>query len=185
MHVIATHEYAIPFARAGLPQPLPSMNLSASASYYFSIISTANQPTLSTRELIESLLPTLAKIMQNFILIAISTCILGKVSTISAQKCYFPDGSVSSHDTPCRAPSSGQASSCCAYSDVCLDNNLCLAQGGGEAFSRGSCTDREWQSGDCPQFCQDGRFSNDRILDSRRPFFSTQICFIRRVGCYL
>ena len=162
MHVIATHEYPKPLtgAGAGFLQPLPSMDLSTSAFCYFSILSTAKYRILSTRELIESLLPTLAKIMQSFILIAISTCILGKVSTISAQTCFFPNGDVASRDRPCRASSSDQASACCAYMDVCLDNNLCLAQQGNEVVSRGSCTDQSWQSGACPQYCQDGKFSH-------------------------
>lgn len=100
----------------------------------------------------------LATNMHALNLIAISVCFLMKATTIRAQACYFPDGSVSTRDTPCRALSFGQASPCCRTTDVCLDNDLCLAQSDTEAVSRGSCTDSTWQSAECPQYCQDGQF---------------------------
>ena len=76
----------------------------------------------------------------------------------SAPTCYFPDGSQSPRDTPCHTPSVGDgASACCAYSDICLDNNLCLAQSGAEVITRGSCTDETWQSPECSQYCADGK----------------------------
>lgn len=93
--------------------------------------------------------------MHALIFILISACFLGKATRIAAQTCYFPDGSQSSRDTPCRTPSPGQASACCAYFDICLDNSLCLAQSGNEVVSRGTCTDQSWQSSDCPRYCQD------------------------------
>lgn len=74
------------------------------------------------------------------------------------QACYFPDGAVATHDTPCHTLSTGDgASACCADADVCLDNHLCLAQAGGEVISRGSCTDETWESPECSQYCADGR----------------------------
>ena len=90
-------------------------------------------------------------------LIAISVCFSMKATKIRAQTCYFPDGSVSTDDAPCRASSSDQPSPCCKPTDVCLDNALCLAQSGPEGVSRGSCTDKTWQSSECPQYCQDGQ----------------------------
>ena len=90
-------------------------------------------------------------------LIAISVCFSMKATTIRAQTCYFPDGSISYRDTPCRASSYGQASPCCAVMDICLDNALCLAQQGSEVISRGSCTDSTWRSTECAQYCQDGQ----------------------------
>lgn len=82
--------------------------------------------------------------------------LLGNLIVISAQTCYYPDGSVSSHDTPCHSISTGDgASACCGYSDICLDNGLCLAQSGAEITSRGGCTDETWQSPQCSQFCED------------------------------
>ena len=77
--------------------------------------------------------------------------------------CFFPDGTVAPRDTPCHDPLlSGGASACCAGSDVCLDNNLCLAQSGPEIITRGSCTDWKWLSSECPQYCPDG----NQFLDS-------------------
>ena len=75
--------------------------------------------------------------------------------------CYYPSGTTSP-DTPCR--SDDVASSCCAHTDTCLSNGLCLAQGGSELISRGSCTDESWQSPKCPQYCSDGK----QILFSQR-----------------
>lgn len=118
------------------------------------------------------------------IFILISACFLVQVITIRAQTCYFPDGSESPRDTPCRAPASGQASACCPYLDVCLDNSLCLAQTGNEVVIRGTCTDRTWQSSDCPRYCQDGTFfclslsrqcaGNARVSPLSRPFRQCQ-----------
>ena len=98
--------------------------------------------------------------MYALILIAISVCFSMKATTINAQTCYFPDGSISPRDTPCRALSYGQASPCCAATDICLDNNYCLAQSGSEVITRGSCTDSTWRRAECPQYCQDGQFHN-------------------------
>ncbi|KAM0800205.1 hypothetical protein BDR22DRAFT_821695 [Usnea florida] len=87
--------------------------------------------------------------------VALSICFLLKATTIRAQACYFPDGSISTRDAPCRASSPDQPSPCCAATDVCLDNALCLAQSGSESISRGTCTDETWRSSECPQYCQD------------------------------
>lgn len=74
------------------------------------------------------------------------------------QTCYFPDGSVSPRDTPCHSPSIGDgASACCASSDICLSNALCLGQTGAALISRGTCTDKTWQNPECPQYCSDGK----------------------------
>ena len=108
--------------------------------------------------------------MYLFLSIAFSFCIVAKVTMTAAQTCYYPDGSVSERDTPCRATSQGQASECCAWLDVCLDNSLCLAQDGGEVISRGTCTDRSWQSDQCPKYCQDG-------------IFPTISCAMREMSC--
>ena len=86
-------------------------------------------------------------------------CFLGHVIVINAQTCYYPDRSVSPHDTPCHSPfTSDGFSACCDRFDLCLDNGLCLAQGGSEIISRGSCTDESWQSPQCSQYCEDGDY---------------------------
>ena len=82
---------------------------------------------------------------------------LRKGKMAAAQTCYFPDGSEAPDDTPCHSASAGSgASPCCKSTAVCLDNTLCLSQIGWEDISRGTCTDRTWQSPECPQYCADG-----------------------------
>ena len=103
----------------------------------------------------------------------ISICFLIKAITVGAQKCYFPDGTEVNDDTPCRPQSSDQTSVCCGESDVCLGNSLCLIQTGYGAIARGSCTDPTWQSDDCPQYCQDGKF---RVF----MFPKYRVCFLLR-----
>ena len=84
----------------------------------------------------------------------------------NAQTCYYPDGSVASHDSPCHSSSTGDRSSaCCNHADICLNNGLCLAQSGGEIVSRGSCTDQSWQSTACSQYCADGKSIIQRFGD--------------------
>ena len=72
-------------------------------------------------------------------------------------KCYFPDGSIATNDTPCNsAATSNSVSACCGHSDICLDNALCLMQHDDLGIVRGSCTDETWQSPECAQYCPDG-----------------------------
>ena len=102
--------------------------------------------------------------MYLFLPIAFVFCVLRKVKvTVTALKpCYFPDGSVGDRDTPCKASSRGQASACCAWFDICLDNSLCLSQVDNEVVTRGTCTDQKWQNDQCTKYCQDGMFSTIR-----------------------
>ena len=89
---------------------------------------------------------------------------LGNSMMADAQKCYYPDGSVASTDSPCHSPSiKDGASACCDSIDICLNNGLCLAQAGGEVISRGSCTDQTWQSTECSQYCADGKSITHRF----------------------
>jgi hypothetical protein len=65
--------------------------------------------------------------------------------------CYFLDGSVASDNTPCTTGDSDTF--CCADSYNCLSNGLCQSQYSG-AYAIGSCTDKDWSSPSCPQFCR-------------------------------
>ena len=95
----------------------------------------------------------------NIFLAVLFVSFLGNITMTNAQTCYYPDGSVAPPDTPCHSPSVGDgASACCNHGDVCLDNNLCLAQSSGELITRGSCTDETWQSPECSQYCSDGNY---------------------------
>lgn len=71
--------------------------------------------------------------------------------------CYYPDGSVSPQDTPCSDQTS--ESTCCGQGYACLTNNICMATGAelqkpdASIYVRGSCTDKNWRSSNCPLFC--------------------------------
>ena len=110
-------------------------------------------------------------IMHALMFIAILACFLGRVTTIGAPTCYFPDGSEANRDTTCRAQAYGQASACCAYMDICLDNSLCLSAVT-EVITRGSCTDPTWQSPNCPRYCQDGKLQRQNAKSQRSLVFS-------------
>ncbi|QKX53207.1 uncharacterized protein TRUGW13939_00283 [Talaromyces rugulosus] len=67
--------------------------------------------------------------------------------------CYNPDGSTTSQDVPC---SLSHQSNCCHPGWACLSNKLCQnpnAPNDTVAYVRGSCTDKTWRSGNCPNFC--------------------------------
>ena len=107
-----------------------------------------------------------------YIHVDIAYCLSGKIIMAGAQTCYYPDKSVAAKDSPCHSPSVGDgASACCNSNDICLNNGLCLAQGGGEVISRGSCTDKDWESLECPQYCSDGKipFQHRKLSCSREP----------------
>lgn len=73
--------------------------------------------------------------------------------------CYYPNGSVAPQDTPCL--DSTTHSACCGPGYACLSNSICMATGkeqgkaGATELVRGSCTDKSWRSGSCPNFCAD------------------------------
>ena len=73
----------------------------------------------------------------------------------SAQQCYFPNASPST-DIPC---GSSGASSCCGSSEFCMDNGLCF---GGGLVSRGSCTDKTWNSEACAGYCKTSQWDTEQ-----------------------
>lgn len=81
--------------------------------------------------------------------LAIQALILFLATTVTAQSCYYPDGSAS-NDVPCSI--SGE-SACCGSDFFCLDNGLCYGRG---LVSRGSCTDKTWGSEACAGYCKTG-----------------------------
>lgn len=73
----------------------------------------------------------------------------------SGSKCFFRDGS-SNTDFPCY-PNQTE-SFCCAAEWACLPNRICATttlsrDAGNIDFARGSCTDSQWDSDQCPYFC--------------------------------
>jgi hypothetical protein len=73
--------------------------------------------------------------------------------------CYYPDRTLATYDYACNL--TAEVSFCCAAGFNCLNNKICVAaEGEGQQrYNRGSCTDKTWDSLECPQFCQD--FSPD------------------------
>ncbi|KAE8156191.1 hypothetical protein BDV40DRAFT_281865 [Aspergillus tamarii] len=72
-------------------------------------------------------------------------------SVSSAQTCYWPDGTPATEDVPC---SDDKYAPCCRSGNLCLSNNLCLNVAiQPYVLSRGACTDPNWNSDNCPQFC--------------------------------
>jgi hypothetical protein len=72
--------------------------------------------------------------------------------------CFYPDGSQAQSDHACNL--TAEVSFCCAIGDNCLDNKLCVTKSDDpQPYNRGSCTDKTWNSPECPRFCLD--FSSD------------------------
>ena len=77
---------------------------------------------------------------------------------IGTQPCWLPNGSSAPTSLPCN--STQTESACCMNGMTCLSNGVCqLNQDLTDTnwpigtMWRGSCTDRSWQSSDCPLFC--------------------------------
>lgn len=75
------------------------------------------------------------------------------------QRCFYPNGEEAVFPNGARAPTNypcdpdAADSACCGGEAgmACLTNKLCRGPDGNTI--RGSCTDRNWNSLDCPQFC--------------------------------
>ena len=90
------------------------------------------------------------------LLILLSSILLLEL-VASAQPCYNHDGSIVVNDTACSPELKN--SFCCGPGWTCLDNGICsnhnttdlTHQEAGQ--QRASCTDRTFESDQCPQFC--------------------------------
>ncbi len=83
---------------------------------------------------------------------AILPLILSLISRCWAQnQCFYPNGVQSKTDFPCDPTAAD--SPCCGggAGTFCLTNKLCRGPDGN--IVRGSCTDKDWSSSDCPLFC--------------------------------
>ncbi len=79
------------------------------------------------------------------------------IALADAQTCYYPNGDAST-DTPCN--STTQFSACCDAADFCLANHLCFSSTN-LLLWRGSCTDPNWNSPECPQYCRNSKASSN------------------------
>ena len=77
--------------------------------------------------------------------------------SLTSAICYYPNGDASPQDLPCNDET--DHSTCCGPGYACLSNNICVPTGlekqipNAAKYVRGSCTDKTWRSGDCPNFC--------------------------------
>ncbi|KAF2254598.1 hypothetical protein BU26DRAFT_141657 [Trematosphaeria pertusa] len=75
-------------------------------------------------------------------------------SSSALATCYFPNGDVSGADTACTPNSI--VSACCFDGQACLSNGLCVSDPHSSSLARlhrGTCTDQQWKSGNCPKEC--------------------------------
>ncbi|KAF2105298.1 hypothetical protein BDV96DRAFT_377230 [Lophiotrema nucula] len=89
-----------------------------------------------------------------YCLIGLSTVLA--LSTFSSAKCFFPNGDESPSDTACNPDAIESA--CCFDGQACLSNGLCVSDPHIETLARlhrGTCTDANWKSGNCPRECLD------------------------------
>lgn len=84
------------------------------------------------------------------------------IAVATSQQCYAVDGTALDKTyTPCNP--SANHSGCCASTDICMSNGLCMGttnESIGMIFSRG-CTDKEGKDAACQQdLCPGGKFTN-------------------------
>jgi hypothetical protein len=72
------------------------------------------------------------------------------------KQCWFNDGNLTPDDIPCTGLTTLDDADvpCCGVNSTCLENRMCHSNDTLPHLSRGSCTDWQWQSGNCPQFCK-------------------------------
>lgn len=90
----------------------------------------------------------------------------------ATQTCYWPSGKTAGALIPCNE--TVPVSHCCKDSDVCLSNGLCFSPGLGVLVRRG-CTDKSWNSTDCPSNCLAGKRPTDETGAPRNPKTSSHL----------
>jgi hypothetical protein len=96
------------------------------------------------------------RLFENIILLCTIVSVSHTPMASSQALCYYPVGNIASDHTPCN--SSAPDTWCCHTNNYCLDNGHCLQATDvfANRLSRGSCTDRQWNSEACPFECTDG-----------------------------
>lgn len=74
------------------------------------------------------------------------------LSSLAASElsCYYPDGKNATGLIPCKPDA--EVSHCCREADVCLTSGMCFSPGLNSLVRR-ACTDKTWNSTECPNFC--------------------------------
>lgn len=91
---------------------------------------------------------------------------------LANQTCYYPDGSIAQGDKPC---GNGTDVACCGSGGICLSNGLCMDVAQPNTLARSSCTDKTWNSGNCPNYCLQGQWwagSNCLVSHTKTDFFA-------------
>lgn len=111
---------------------------------------------------------------QPFASAAFALCIFWSLflSTFATAICYYPNQKIAD-DVPCS--DSGEHISCCGKGYACLSNKVCRmshqdANGAPlpYTYGRGSCTDQDWRSQACPNFCLNGKSRKHTLRFARR-----------------
>jgi hypothetical protein len=88
--------------------------------------------------------------------------------------CFLPNGQPADGLVPCNSTAS--ASHCCRQGDVCLSNGFCFSAGLNALVRRG-CTDKTFNSTECPQECSIG------MVVTRFIYSNTTDTLLRRQRC--
>ena len=86
--------------------------------------------------------------------------------------CYNPDGSTAAGF---RCENSTAESFCCEHGRTCLSNKLCGPSATDPNFGRYACTDKAWNSPECPQFCLPSTYSVENRLSNLLPCFDCTV----------
>jgi hypothetical protein len=72
--------------------------------------------------------------------------------------CYYPNGTVAKDAVSCWPGAYEPVYMCCKPGSVCLDSKICADQVSKDMmkYYRGTCSDQDWRSDICPQFCNVG-----------------------------
>ncbi|KAK7538746.1 uncharacterized protein J3D65DRAFT_343440 [Phyllosticta citribraziliensis] len=83
-------------------------------------------------------------------------------ASVEEATCYFPNKGIDTAGYVCNvtAAANGEGSACCLHDDACYENGTCYQDWSGISYRR-SCTDKDWRSGNCPDFCLNDGFSGD------------------------
>ncbi|OJJ45989.1 hypothetical protein ASPZODRAFT_142626 [Penicilliopsis zonata CBS 506.65] len=74
------------------------------------------------------------------------------LAVVSAQSCYYPDGSVADNDVPC---TDNENTWCCGKGTICMTNLYCVNISPPYVLSAGSCTDVSWDQDTCAPECEE------------------------------
>ncbi|KAK4250208.1 hypothetical protein C7999DRAFT_11997 [Corynascus novoguineensis] len=107
--------------------------------------------------------------------------LISAVCFAADKKCYFPSGLEAKDDYPCDPDA--EDSACCGRGPgvACSTNKLCVTTDGSSI--RGSCTDKNWDSPECPKFCMGAIYGgHDLISCSNVTKTDTSYCCDRARG---